>query len=186
MQSASSTSLGLRSIRPLVQSTIGSSEACTPKRSTSALADASAFVVHADQQRRQTHDRAEHLIQIGRRTGRFCHLQQRRAYPRFFALCHRQLSAVDRHGGLVGNPAQQRRLAPAEELLRRRADPHYAIEIAVRQQRQTAARALVDKAAGYGIAGTAVDGNDVLAVYEAARHAAALPMPWPAPVTIAT
>jgi TPP-dependent pyruvate/acetoin dehydrogenase alpha subunit len=40
-------------------------------------------------------------------------------------------------------------------------------------QRQTAARALIDKAAGYGIAGTAVDGNDVLAVYEAARQAAA-------------
>jgi TPP-dependent pyruvate/acetoin dehydrogenase alpha subunit len=31
----------------------------------------------------------------------------------------------------------------------------------------------VDKAVGYGIAGTAVDGNDVLAVYEAARQAAA-------------
>ena len=40
-------------------------------------------------------------------------------------------------------------------------------------QRQTAARALIDKAVGYGIAGTAVDGNDVLAVYEAARQAAA-------------
>jgi TPP-dependent pyruvate/acetoin dehydrogenase alpha subunit len=40
-------------------------------------------------------------------------------------------------------------------------------------QRQTAARALIDKAAGYGIAGIAVDGNDVLAVYEAARQAAA-------------
>ena len=40
-------------------------------------------------------------------------------------------------------------------------------------ERQTAARALVDKAVGYGIAGTAVDGNDVLAVYEAARQAAA-------------
>ena len=40
-------------------------------------------------------------------------------------------------------------------------------------ERQTAARALVDKAVGYGIAGTGVDGNDVLAVYEAARQAAA-------------
>jgi TPP-dependent pyruvate/acetoin dehydrogenase alpha subunit len=40
-------------------------------------------------------------------------------------------------------------------------------------ERQTAARAFVDKAAGYGIAGTGVDGNDVLAVYEAARQAAA-------------
>jgi TPP-dependent pyruvate/acetoin dehydrogenase alpha subunit len=37
-------------------------------------------------------------------------------------------------------------------------------------ERQTAARALVDKAAGYGIPGTAVDGNDVLAVYAAARE----------------
>ena len=40
-------------------------------------------------------------------------------------------------------------------------------------ERQTAARALVDKAVGYGIAGTAVDGNDVLAVYGAARQAVA-------------
>ena len=37
--------------------------------------------------------------------------------------------------------------------------------------RQTACRSFVDKAAGYGIAGTEVDGNDVLAVYLAARHA---------------
>lgn len=37
--------------------------------------------------------------------------------------------------------------------------------------RQTAARAFVDKAAGYGIAGVSVDGNDVLAVYGAARQA---------------
>jgi len=37
--------------------------------------------------------------------------------------------------------------------------------------RQTAARAFVDKAAGYGIPGVAVDGNDVLAVYGAAKDA---------------
>lgn len=37
--------------------------------------------------------------------------------------------------------------------------------------RQTAARSFVDKAPGYGIAGVAVDGNDVLAVYAAAREA---------------
>jgi TPP-dependent pyruvate/acetoin dehydrogenase alpha subunit len=37
--------------------------------------------------------------------------------------------------------------------------------------RQTAARAFVDKAAGYGIPGVAVDGNDVLAVYAAADDA---------------
>ncbi len=37
--------------------------------------------------------------------------------------------------------------------------------------RQTAARAFVDKAAGYGIAGATVDGNDVLAVYGVAREA---------------
>ncbi|HLW47465.1 MAG TPA: thiamine pyrophosphate-dependent dehydrogenase E1 component subunit alpha [bacterium] len=39
--------------------------------------------------------------------------------------------------------------------------------------RQTAARAFVDKAAGYGIAGAAVDGNDILAVYAAAADAVA-------------
>jgi len=39
--------------------------------------------------------------------------------------------------------------------------------------RQTAARAFVDKAPGYGIAGVAVDGNDVVAVYGAAREAVA-------------
>jgi pyruvate dehydrogenase E1 component alpha subunit len=38
-------------------------------------------------------------------------------------------------------------------------------------ERQTAARAFVDKAPGYGIPGVAVDGNDVLAVYAAAREA---------------
>ncbi len=36
---------------------------------------------------------------------------------------------------------------------------------------QTAASAFVDKAPGYGIAGVAVDGNDVLAVFAAAREA---------------
>jgi TPP-dependent pyruvate/acetoin dehydrogenase alpha subunit len=36
---------------------------------------------------------------------------------------------------------------------------------------QTAAQAFVDKAAGYGIPGVAVDGNDVLAVYGAAEDA---------------
>ncbi len=40
-------------------------------------------------------------------------------------------------------------------------------------ERQTACRAFVDKAAGYGIAGCGVDGNDVLAVYGAAREAVA-------------
>jgi TPP-dependent pyruvate/acetoin dehydrogenase alpha subunit len=39
--------------------------------------------------------------------------------------------------------------------------------------RQTAAQAFVDKAAGYGIPGAAVDGNDVLAVYAAANEAVA-------------
>jgi pyruvate dehydrogenase E1 component alpha subunit len=38
---------------------------------------------------------------------------------------------------------------------------------------QTAARALVDKAPGYGIPGVAVDGNDVLAVFDAASRAVA-------------
>ena len=38
---------------------------------------------------------------------------------------------------------------------------------------QTHAEALVDKAAGYGIPGTRVDGGDVLAVYEATREAVA-------------
>jgi TPP-dependent pyruvate/acetoin dehydrogenase alpha subunit len=40
-------------------------------------------------------------------------------------------------------------------------------------ERQTAARTFVDKAPGYGIAGVAVDGNDVLAVNRAARDAVA-------------
>ncbi|HEV2283607.1 MAG TPA: thiamine pyrophosphate-dependent dehydrogenase E1 component subunit alpha [bacterium] len=39
--------------------------------------------------------------------------------------------------------------------------------------RQTAAQAFVDKAVGYGIPGVAVDGNDVLAVHEAAAAAVA-------------
>jgi TPP-dependent pyruvate/acetoin dehydrogenase alpha subunit len=38
-------------------------------------------------------------------------------------------------------------------------------------ERQTAARAFVDKAPGYGIPGVSVDGNDVLAVFEASREA---------------
>lgn len=37
--------------------------------------------------------------------------------------------------------------------------------------KQTAAAAFVDKAEGYGVAGEQVDGNDVLAVYAAARRA---------------
>ncbi len=39
--------------------------------------------------------------------------------------------------------------------------------------RQTAAQSFVDKAPGYGIPGVAVDGNDVLAVFAAAREAVA-------------
>lgn len=38
-------------------------------------------------------------------------------------------------------------------------------------RKQTAARCLADKAAGYGIPGETVDGNDVLAVYETTRRA---------------
>jgi pyruvate dehydrogenase E1 component alpha subunit/2-oxoisovalerate dehydrogenase E1 component alpha subunit len=38
-------------------------------------------------------------------------------------------------------------------------------------RKQTAARRLADRAAAYGIPGETVDGNDVLAVYEAARRA---------------
>lgn len=37
--------------------------------------------------------------------------------------------------------------------------------------RQTAARSFVDKAPGYGIPGVSVDGNDVLAVFQATREA---------------
>ena len=39
-------------------------------------------------------------------------------------------------------------------------------------RRQTAARCLADKAQAYGVPGESVDGNDVLAVYEATRRAA--------------
>lgn len=38
-------------------------------------------------------------------------------------------------------------------------------------RKQTAARSLADRAAAYGMPGETVDGNDVLAVYEAARRA---------------
>jgi pyruvate dehydrogenase E1 component alpha subunit len=38
-------------------------------------------------------------------------------------------------------------------------------------ERQTAAAALADKAAGYGMPGVRVDGNDVFAVYRATREA---------------
>ena len=38
-------------------------------------------------------------------------------------------------------------------------------------RKQTAAKSLVDKAAAYGVAGDQVDGNDVFAVYSAARRA---------------
>jgi TPP-dependent pyruvate/acetoin dehydrogenase alpha subunit len=38
-------------------------------------------------------------------------------------------------------------------------------------EKQTAAPAFIDKAPGYGVAGERVDGNDVLAVYAAARRA---------------
>ena len=48
---------------------------------------------------------------------------------------------------------------------------HYAISTPL--HRQTAAHAFVDKAVGYGIVGVSVDGNDVLAVYEATRNAVA-------------
>ncbi|MCA1582457.1 MAG: thiamine pyrophosphate-dependent dehydrogenase E1 component subunit alpha [Acidobacteria bacterium] len=40
-------------------------------------------------------------------------------------------------------------------------------------KKQTAARCLADRAAAYGIPGETVDGNDVLAVYEAAKRAVA-------------
>jgi TPP-dependent pyruvate/acetoin dehydrogenase alpha subunit len=39
-------------------------------------------------------------------------------------------------------------------------------------RRQTSARSLADKAPGYGVPGESVDGNDVLAVYDATRRAA--------------
>jgi len=40
-------------------------------------------------------------------------------------------------------------------------------------RKQTAAKCLADRAAGYGIPGESVDGNDVLAIYEATRRAVA-------------
>ena len=40
-------------------------------------------------------------------------------------------------------------------------------------RKQTAARSLADKAQAYGVPGESVDGNDALAVYDAARRAAA-------------
>jgi len=46
---------------------------------------------------------------------------------------------------------------------------HYAISLPI--EKATAAKALVDRAAGYGIAGVAVDGNDVLAVHAAVQEA---------------
>jgi len=42
--------------------------------------------------------------------------------------------------------------------------------ISLRIERATAAKALVDRAAGYGIPGVAVDGNDVLAVHAAVQQ----------------
>jgi TPP-dependent pyruvate/acetoin dehydrogenase alpha subunit len=45
----------------------------------------------------------------------------------------------------------------------------YAISLPI--EKATAAKALVDRAAGYGIAGVAVDGNDVLAVHAAVQEA---------------
>jgi TPP-dependent pyruvate/acetoin dehydrogenase alpha subunit len=48
---------------------------------------------------------------------------------------------------------------------------HYAYTTPTRLQ--TAAASFVDKAPGYGVAGAQVDGNDVLAVYDAAREAVA-------------
>jgi pyruvate dehydrogenase E1 component alpha subunit len=46
----------------------------------------------------------------------------------------------------------------------------YAISVPLKKQ--TGAERLVDKAVGYGMPGIAVDGNDVLAVYSAAKQAA--------------
>jgi len=48
----------------------------------------------------------------------------------------------------------------------------YAISVPV--SKQTGAKRMVDKAIGYGMPGIAVDGNDVLAVYQATRQAADL------------
>ncbi len=46
---------------------------------------------------------------------------------------------------------------------------HYAISLRI--EKATAAKALVDRAAGYGIPGVSVDGNDVLAVHAAVQEA---------------
>jgi len=46
---------------------------------------------------------------------------------------------------------------------------HYAISLPI--EKATAVKALVDRAAGYGIPGFAVDGNDVLAVHAAVQDA---------------
>jgi TPP-dependent pyruvate/acetoin dehydrogenase alpha subunit len=46
---------------------------------------------------------------------------------------------------------------------------HYAISLPI--EKATAAKALVDRAAGYGLPGVAVDGNDVLAVHAAVQEA---------------
>ena len=46
---------------------------------------------------------------------------------------------------------------------------HYAISLPI--EKATAAKALVDRAVGYGIPGVAVDGNDVLAVHAAVQEA---------------
>jgi TPP-dependent pyruvate/acetoin dehydrogenase alpha subunit len=46
---------------------------------------------------------------------------------------------------------------------------HYAISLPV--EKATAAKALVDRALGYGLPGVAVDGNDVLAVHAAVQEA---------------
>lgn len=48
---------------------------------------------------------------------------------------------------------------------------HYAISL--RLDKATAAKALVDRALGYGIPGVAIDGNDVLAVHAAVQEAVA-------------
>jgi TPP-dependent pyruvate/acetoin dehydrogenase alpha subunit len=48
---------------------------------------------------------------------------------------------------------------------------HNAWAYSTPSEKQCAARTLADKAPGYGIAGEVVDGNDALAVFEAARRA---------------
>ncbi len=73
--------------------------------------------LHADEQRRQAHDRAQNLSQVCLRTDRLGHLQQRGADPRLFTLRNGQLRAFDRHRRLIGNAADQRRFAAAEQLI---------------------------------------------------------------------